>query len=136
MADALSRSPNGKPLTKGIGEDEVQVAVVSSSTADVSVLSLVPHVDPICVIGVTYRTEKDPLLRLLVNYLQKGELPEDIKQSRIIVMKAASYCIMDDILYFINRKKWKCRLPVLCPGKFKRDNEREPCRATGWPLLR
>ena len=48
VADALSHSPNGKPLTKGIGEDEVQVAVISSSTADVSLLSLVPHDDPIC----------------------------------------------------------------------------------------
>ena len=30
VVDALSRSPNGKSPTKGIGEDEVQVAVVCS----------------------------------------------------------------------------------------------------------
>ena len=58
-------------LLKELERMEVQVAVVSSSTADVSLLSLVPQDDPICVIGVTHRTEKDPLLRLLINYYRK-----------------------------------------------------------------
>ena len=82
VADALSRGPNGKPPTKGIREDEVQVAVFCSSTVDVSLQSLVPHDDLIFVIEVTHRTEKDPLLRLLINYLQKGKFSEDIKQSK------------------------------------------------------
>lgn len=56
---------------------------------------------------------KGTSLRLLIDYLQKGELPEDIKQFRIIVMKAAFYCIVDDIFYFINKKKRKCKLPVM-----------------------
>ena len=36
---ALSRCPHGKPPNKGIGEDEVQVAIVSSSAENVSLLN-------------------------------------------------------------------------------------------------
>ena len=46
VPDNQSHSPNGKPSTKDIGEDEVQVAVVCSGATDVSLLSQVPHDDP------------------------------------------------------------------------------------------
>ena len=104
VADALSCSPIGKPHTKGIGEDEVQVAVVCSSMVDTLLLSQVPH-DDFMSSELPTEQSKDPSLRLLIDYLQKEELPGDIKQSRIIVMKAA--------FYFINTKKRKCKLPVV-----------------------
>ena len=84
MADTLSCSPNSKSPAKGIGEDEVQVAVVCSGTTDVSLSSQVPLDDPMSS-ELPTEQRKDPLLRLLINYLQKGELPEDVKESRIIV---------------------------------------------------
>ena len=44
------------------------------------------------------------------DYLQKGTLPQDKKQARIIAAKAPNYCIVDDILYFIHNKRRKCKL--------------------------
>jgi len=56
---------------------------------------------------------RDPFIMVFIDYLLNGKLPKDKKQSQILVAKASSYCLMDDILYFINNKKRKCRLAVV-----------------------
>lgn len=55
----LSCNPLGRPPNKGIGQDEIQVAVVSSSAENISLLSQKLHGHP--VFRVTNRTEKGPL---------------------------------------------------------------------------
>jgi len=111
-ADALSRCPHGNPPNKGIGEDEVQVAIVSSSTENTSLLSQEPHSDPMSS-ELPMEQRKDPSIMVLIDYLLNGKLPKDKKQSQILVAKSSSYCLMDNILYFINSKKRKCRLAVV-----------------------
>ena len=110
-ADALSRNPHEKPPSKGIGEDEVQVAVVSSSI-DISailMINLSPCTNPVSS-ELPAEQRKDHSLMTLIDYLRKGTLPQDKKQARIITAKAPNYCIVDDILYFIHNKRRKCKL--------------------------
>ena len=133
-ADTLSCSPHGKLPNKGIGQDEIQVAIVTTSTENIPLLRHEPHYDPVYS-ELTVEQRKDPSIMALIDYLQRGKLPKDPKQSEIVVAKAPSYCVMNDILYFINGKRRKCQLVVI-PKQLQKNIGREPWWATGRSLFR
>ena len=86
-ADALSRNPHEKPPMQGIGEDKVQVAVISSSVDISTMLNLSSCNNP------------------LSSELQKGTLPQNKKQTRIIVAKAPTALLMiSSTLYTIREE--------------------------------
>ena len=111
-ADALSRSPCGAPPVEGIGQNEVQVATVNSNVNIPTTLALTPC-DNNDSSELYAEQRKDPSVVVMINYLEKNQLPQGIKQDRVIAAKAPSYCVLDGILYFINGKKRKCRLAVV-----------------------
>lgn len=77
-ADALSRNPNEKPPPKGIAEDEVQVALVSSSANDISsLLSASPCTNPMSS-ELPMEQRKDPALMALTDHL--GETDTSTRQ--------------------------------------------------------
>ena len=49
---------------------------------------------------IQQQQQRDPELLPLINYLRSGELPEEEKAARKIVMESANYDLMDGILYF------------------------------------
>ena len=70
-ADALSRNPHEKPPSEGIGEDEVQVAVVNLSPNISAMLNLLPCRNPVSS-ELPTEQRKDHSLMTLIDYLQKG----------------------------------------------------------------
>ena len=50
---------------------------------------------------IQQQQQRDPELLPLINYLRSGELPEEEKAARKIVMESAKYDLMDGILYFL-----------------------------------
>ena len=112
-ADALSRSPCGESPVESIGQEEVQVAATSSNSGNI----LISHnlIQPCNAVPPELQVEqrKDPSITVMIDYLEKKQLPGDTKQAQIIAAKAHSYCVLDGILYLINGKKRKCRLAII-----------------------
>ena len=82
-----------------------------SSAKNVSLLGEESQNEPMS-LELPTEQRKDPFLWALIDYLQNGELPRDTKQSQIIAAKASTYCIINYVLYF-NNKKRRCRLIVV-----------------------
>ena len=101
--------------SEGIGEDEVQVAVINSSPNISAMLNLLPCRNPVSS-ELPTEQRKDHSLMTLIDYLQKGTLPQDKKQARTIAAKAPNYCIVNGVLYFINNKRRKWRIMEECHG--------------------
>ena len=110
VADTLSRSPCGESPVDGIGQEEVQVAAISSNSGNI----LISHnlIQPCNAVPPELQVEqrKDPSIIVMIDYLEKKQLPGDTKQA---AAKAHSYCVLDGILYLINGKKRKCRLAII-----------------------
>ena len=73
-ADALSRSPCSPPPHVGIAQGEVQVASVATE----GIMSLL-QAGPATTEQVDYSSEqcKDPDLKMMIEFLEQGKLPED-----------------------------------------------------------
>ena len=106
-ADALSRGPCHPPPTVGIAEGEVQVAAVTTE----NIPSLL-RVDPVTVeqSGYSEQQQKDPELRVMIQFLDEGKLPEDLGHARKLVIQEQQFSLIDKILYYVdhqhnNRKK-------------------------------
>ena len=48
---------------------------------------------------------KDARLRQLIDYMERGTLPDDDKDSRRIMLQALNFAITDKVLYFLVGKK-------------------------------
>ena len=77
-ADALSHSPVGSAPEEGLGEAELQVAVVSSSFAQCDLPALLNTEQLAEGSLIPYQEEqlKDPSLASLILYLEDGRLPD------------------------------------------------------------
>ena len=106
-ADALSRSPCGDSPVEGIGQEEVQVAAITSNSRNplTTLEPIQPHHTLLTELRVEQR--KDPSIAAIMDYLEKNQLPSNTKQSHVIAAKAHSYCVVDGIFYLINGKKAK-----------------------------
>ena len=111
-ADALSRSPVFPAPAQGIGQDEMQVSVVTSADPEPSTalqgptLSSLLHSTPAEEkVTVDYAVEqmKDPGLRELALYLQREELPIDSERARRLVARAPHFVINDGILNYLDQ---------------------------------
>ena len=105
-ADALSRSPYGSPPAEGIAEGEVQVA--SIATEDIATLL---QAAPLASTQVDYYSEqaKDPDLRMLIEFLREGKLPENPTHARKVAAQESQYSIVDGILYYVDHRHDNCR---------------------------
>ena len=105
-ADALSRSPYGSPPAEEIAEGEVQVA--SIATEDIATLL---QAAPLASTQVDYSSEqaKDPDLRMLIEFLREGKLPENPTHARKVAAQESQYSIVDGILYYVDHRHDNCR---------------------------
>lgn len=112
VGDALSRNPQGPDPIEGLAESEAQVSTVVRPVAEeneVDVAGLL-ETDPICDTldeSPSLATEqlKDDHLWTLINYMETGELPEDLKLSRKIAVQATQFTILDGVIYFLDPKR-------------------------------
>ena len=77
-ADALSRSPQAQAPREGLGEGEIQVAVIDSSEDEATVMDLMSR-EPVSTPPAEFGEEqrKDPHLMELIHSLEDGKLPSD-----------------------------------------------------------
>ena len=99
-ADALSRSPVGTP--GGEVDEEVQVTVVQGMSIS-HLLESSPTVDEQSDLKEEQR--KDPSIQEIIAFLQQNVLPADEKKARKMALQGPLFCIVDDILYFVDLKK-------------------------------
>ena len=78
-ADALSRSPCGDSLVEGIGQEDVQVAAITSNSGNplTALEPIQPHRTLLTKLRVEQR--KDPSIVPIIDYLEKNQLPNNIK---------------------------------------------------------
>ena len=114
-ADALSRSPHD-PLNPPEGLDvEAHVAAVSTdtpketlsvSTSTVSDLLVQSHHDTLEVAeSFGNQQRKDPALLNIVTFLKDGQLPADESIARKVALQAPLFALINDTLYFVDRKE-------------------------------
>lgn len=103
-ANALSRHPLNPAPLQGIAQDEIQVSAVSAG-ADIS--ELLQTSPPPCVESTHYSAEqdKDPGLKEMINFLQKGTLPEDPVRARRLAAQEQLLALVDRMLYYVDARR-------------------------------
>lgn len=100
-ADALLRNPTENPQHQAL---DVQVAEVNSQETDIStLLQDISGRDSLCDLDI--EQEKDSELRQLRHFLQFGTLPESDVTARSVAAQAIDFELVDNILYYIDRKR-------------------------------
>ena len=104
-ADALSRHPREPAPLQGIGQDETQVAAVSSAT-DISMLlqenSLSVGEGQSEHYGAEQR--KDRHLKEMIDFLQVGVLPDDSSRAKKLTAQEPLFALVDGILFYIDAR--------------------------------
>ena len=57
------------------------------------------------------RQQNDPELKLIMDYLEKGDLPKDDKKARELVLGKSLYQVIEEILYHMEPNKSLCLIP-------------------------
>ena len=100
-ADALSRSPATPPPTVGVAEGEAQMASVD--TSDISSLL---QADP--AIGecsdLPSEQQKDPELKIIIDFLEEDKLPEDPVQARKLAAQEPQFSLIGGVLYYVDSR--------------------------------
>ena len=55
---------------------------------------------------------KDPDLKKMIQFLETGNLPDDMSLSRKIAAQALQFSVVDGILYFVKSNKKQAVVPV------------------------
>ena len=119
-ADALSRNPHGPPPISGIGEGEVQVAVITNDSTTLvpdsemnitDMLNLEPVNDKEAQPNnFSQEEQKDQSILEMIDFLKDSKLPSDQQQAKKVALQGNNFTIIDDILYYIDSKngnrKW------------------------------
>ena len=121
--DALSCNPSGSAPTEGLGESEVQVAIVGANSNvvdDMSVLlKLAPsNDDDIGPAVLAMEQKKDQHVAEVLSYIESGVLPGDKQRAHKIVSQANQFGIDNNVLYFIDPKR-KSRRRAVVPTQLK-----------------
>ena len=109
-ADTLSRSPQAPAPTEGIAEKEVQVPTVTAESSKASedrytLLSRCPTPDSeYDSSAYAQEQKKDACLVEIINFLDKGVLPECDARARKIATQSSQFAIVEDVLYYIDPK--------------------------------
>ncbi len=113
QADALSRNPI--PTPEAQHEDlAVQVAQVRGDFRGVEIADLL-EAPPVTGLGQNdFHTEqrKDPDLKRICDYIELGTLPSAAEEARKVTAQAIDFAVLDQILYYVDRKKSKKRAAV------------------------
>ena len=56
--------------------------------------------------GYAEQQWKDPKLTVLMSYLVRGDLPDDPKYAQRIAAKAPLFTVIEDVLYFVDQKRY------------------------------
>ena len=104
-ADALSRNPRFPAPNEGIGENELQVAVINSEP--ITSTDILLQAEPLVGTPTSFGEEqrKDPQLKDIIHFLTTNELPTDNKRARKIAMQQSIFTVVDDVLYYIDPKR-------------------------------
>ena len=102
-ADALSRSPQAVAPERGIGENEVQVAMISADPSNTPLLQLDPS--PVESETIVQEQRKDPELLEIIQFLETEELPEDEKRARRIALQRSLFAVVNETLYYLDPKQ-------------------------------
>ena len=94
----------------GEADEEVQVTVVQSMSIS-HILESSPTVGELSDLKEEQR--KDPSIQEIIAFLQQNVLPADEKKARKMALQGPLFCIVDDILYFVDQKKDGGRRVVL-----------------------
>ena len=130
LADALSRNPTGSAPANGLAEEETQVAAVKSAPTTIdSVLKMTPAVG-CSKYDLVDEQSKDPDVKRMLDYLRTNVLPEDQKEARCIVAQGPSFCILNGVLYFIDRRRGNTKrvvVPQSLRSLIMTENHSGPC---------
>lgn len=94
-ADALSRVPEDSTVEMS----STTLTVSAQDDLPAATQSLSPEVQE-QLEDIQQQQQRDPELLPLISYLRRGELPEEEKAAKKIVMESAKYELMDGILHF------------------------------------
>ena len=123
-ADALSR------CTLERVEDSQTVGVVTQ-VSEVDCESLGVGAEELVKLQV-----EDNQLSQLRQYLQDGELPEDGRQAKRLVLEKERFVILDEVLYYVD-PGGQHRLRIAVPKKLRGDlDQGDACRPIWWTLFR
>ena len=104
-ADALSRNPCAPAPQEGIGECEVQVAIVTGGpSTDIGTLLQSSPVDS-APISFGDEQRKDADLNELICFLETEELPEDNRRAKKVATQRSLFAIIEDVLYYVDTKR-------------------------------
>ena len=116
-ADALSRSPQAPSSTFGVGQDESQVATVTTNASNhLPDNPALLNVEPENAMPDSFAREqqKDSDVQEIIEFLESEQLLYDQKRACKIALQASLFTIDDQILYYINPKqKHQKRVVVL-----------------------
>ena len=106
-ADALSRNPCDSALQHETAVEDTYVAKIVTS-GEISELLQAKPVEPVASESVgDYGEEhlKDPHLREIIEFLDKGTLPDDDILARRIAVQESQFTCVDGILYYVDHKR-------------------------------
>jgi len=103
-ADTLSRSPVTTETTEATDLDEF-VLQVSSRETSIGELLNTPVTHQVIQSDLHLEQRKDSKLTIIIAYLEKGVLPQEEREAQKIVTLATNFCILDNVLYFIDNKR-------------------------------
>ena len=132
-ADALSRCPQALAPEEGIAEDEFQVAAITGDEHSLTVGNLLQS-DPAATHSASFEVEqrRDPALMEIIQFLERGVLPEDQTRARKLALQRDSYAIVDGVLYHLDSKRGHQK-QVVVPSHLQRqimeENHRGPMSA-------
>ena len=105
-ANALSRNTvaDPQPEQSEIGVQTTQVRSFNPAHMDISQLFNMPPqtavVQPL--LDHSKEQKKDPKLRKILDYMNKGLLPDDSQDTKKIAAQASQYAVIQNVLYFID----------------------------------
>ena len=102
---------------EGVGESELQVAIVSTKTSHETAVSSDPLTDaeitsllsaePTTEAMTSFRSEqqKDPKLLSIVTFLETGKLPDDDHLARKVALQSPLFTMANGVLYMVDTKR-------------------------------
>ena len=106
ITDALSRNPQAPAPQEGVAEGEVQVARIQGEQEEsdfLHLLQLEPDQDQLAELATLAEEQRrDKDLQLLMQYLEKKELPDDPALAWKIVAQSTQFVILDGVLYLVD----------------------------------
>ena len=111
-ADALSRAPCGEPP---VNEGTLEVTVFHTQECqDIRQLLQSESVDMSNVCSsLGEEQRKDPQLREMIAFVEKGVLPSDEPRARKLALQANQFAVIDGILYFVDSTRGQQRRAVV-----------------------